>query len=340
MYDPDANTWTQLTDLPQTQWAMGFVASGGKWAPIANSINTLYRGASACGFYKIGGSSGGFSPVANSEVFPGLTDCGTVIADATWLTENPASGTVNPSRQLQSTITFTASASSQPGTYLATISAKSNDPVSGNIAIPVTMTVPAPAGWGQVHGRVYSLGYCDSNPALLAKAEVAIMTSTGVTATLTQDAAGDPWAWWAPAGPVTITVSMPNYVTQSTVVNVAAGQGLNQDTSLRWLHNCGSVMPSPITLTIGANKTVKVPIKLVNHGTLAWNWSLSESSSWLSITGATSGSTGADSFLPSQLTVNTTGFVSGGTYTALLNVTHNDDQKPNPLIVQVTVHVP
>ena len=101
VYDPDTDIWTPLADLPQTQWGMGYAAANGKlyisdgahsetstrvgyvydptsnsWSSIANSINTVYRGGSACGLYKIGGSTGGFSPVTNSEVFPGLTGCG------------------------------------------------------------------------------------------------------------------------------------------------------------------------------------------------------------------------------------------------------------------------
>jgi hypothetical protein len=102
VYDPDTNIWTPLADLPQTQWGMAYAAANGKlyisggansgtlsmagyaydptgdsWSPIANSINAVYRGGSACGLYKIGGSStGGFSPVTNSEVFPGLASCG------------------------------------------------------------------------------------------------------------------------------------------------------------------------------------------------------------------------------------------------------------------------
>ena len=31
-------------------------------------------GGAACGFYKIGGDSGGFSPIADSEVLPGFDE--------------------------------------------------------------------------------------------------------------------------------------------------------------------------------------------------------------------------------------------------------------------------
>ena len=32
----------------------------------------MFRGGGACGFYKIGGSPGGFNPVTKSEVLPGF----------------------------------------------------------------------------------------------------------------------------------------------------------------------------------------------------------------------------------------------------------------------------
>ena len=119
-YDPAANAWTPKANMLQTQWGMGFTSAGGKlwisggvtdnfatvtnetfvydpagnvWSPEANSNNTLYRGGSACGFYKIGGSSGSFTPVPNSEVYPGLTACGSS-ADVPWLSELPISGTL------------------------------------------------------------------------------------------------------------------------------------------------------------------------------------------------------------------------------------------------------
>jgi len=71
----------------------GFVYTPGTnaWTTLPNSNNTLYRGGSACGFYKIGGSSGGFAPVVNSELLPGYSPCGT--SPIPWLAIRPATGT-------------------------------------------------------------------------------------------------------------------------------------------------------------------------------------------------------------------------------------------------------
>ena len=127
VYDPGADSWTPLAAMPQTQWAMGYVASDGLlyisggvtdnfgtvtnegfvydpsqdlWTPIANSNNSVYRGGSACGFYKVGGSIGGFSPVADSEVYPDLTNCGAT-KDVVWLSEDPIEGTIAPDTGVQ-----------------------------------------------------------------------------------------------------------------------------------------------------------------------------------------------------------------------------------------------
>ncbi len=235
-------------------------------------------------------------------------------------------------------VTFDAGAVQQPGTYSAALSVQSADPVSGTYVLPVTMTVSAPPTWGQAHGRVYGLGHCDTAPALLMGAQVMLTTSNGITHTFTQQTT-DPWSWWAAPGPMTITASAPGYATQSIVTQIQAGQGINQDFNLRWLHNCGGVTPSPVALYLPPNMTATVPINLANRGMLSWTWALSEASTWLSISGPWAGTTAPDSSLPSQLTIDTTGMLLGATHTALVNVTHDDDQQPNPLplAVQVTI---
>ena len=46
------------------------------WADLPNSNTARYRGGMACGLYKIGGSSGGFTATVDSEMLPGFEDCG------------------------------------------------------------------------------------------------------------------------------------------------------------------------------------------------------------------------------------------------------------------------
>ena len=100
-YDPGADSWTAIPDAPVDTWASGYtVANGtlivnggvqgavitnrtfaydpaaGAWSDLPNSNTARYRGGMACGAYKIGGSSGGFTATVDSETLPGFEDCG------------------------------------------------------------------------------------------------------------------------------------------------------------------------------------------------------------------------------------------------------------------------
>ena len=174
VYDSGADTWTAVAPIPQDQWAMGYVASDGllyisggvtdgfntitnegfvydpssdSWASIENSNNTLYRGGSACGFYKVGGSTGGFSPVPSSEVYPGLTNCGGGVADLPWVSENPTSGSVPPDSSMVVDVTFDTTGL-EVGDYTGSLRINTNDPGAGGnapassqIKIPLTLHV-------------------------------------------------------------------------------------------------------------------------------------------------------------------------------------------------------
>ena len=110
-FDPGANTWTAIADAPADNWASSYaVASGkllvvggsqggaisnagfafdpaaGSWSNLPNSNTARYRGGAACGFYKIGGSSGSFNAAPESEVLPGFEGCSESAADVSWMT--------------------------------------------------------------------------------------------------------------------------------------------------------------------------------------------------------------------------------------------------------------
>src|SRR5205814_2370789 len=99
------------------------------WTTLPNANNTLYRGGSACGFYKVGGSTGGFNPVKNVEALPGFNQCASA-GDVPWLSTNPTSFTIAPKTTVTVTVTLDASmtAVSQPGTYKALLTLQTNTP--------------------------------------------------------------------------------------------------------------------------------------------------------------------------------------------------------------------
>lgn len=183
VYDPGDNAWTPIADLPTDLWGSGYTtadnkllisggvtagntaitnegfqydpASGG-WSTLPASNNSLYRGGSACGFYKIGGSPGGqfVPPVASSEVLPGLVNCAEA-TDVPWLTETPTSLTLAPggSATVQVKVDASVPEITQPGTYSASLSVSTNTPYSVP-AVQVTMTVKPPPTWGKITGTV------------------------------------------------------------------------------------------------------------------------------------------------------------------------------------------
>lgn len=270
-YDPGSDSWTQLADMPQTQWAMGYTISddqlyisggvtnnfndvtnegfvydtgGDSWTAIENSNNTNYRGGSACGLYKIGGSSGGFNPVPDSEVYPDLTNCGGV-TDVLWLSENPTSGTVLANDDSTIDVTFDAAQVTQPGDYLAHLRVKENTPYK-TPDVQVVMHVPLPADWGYLTGTVTGMLRCDLPGSALKKATVLVDTN-GTDYTLKTDADGKYLVAFPIAdGPATITASMNGYVTKFVSgVTIDHDNTTTQDFDLRLDAACIDVESIP-----------------------------------------------------------------------------------------------
>jgi PKD repeat protein len=188
--------------------------------------------------------------------------------DMPWLSEEPVTGTVEAGSSAVVSVTLDASPVSQPGTYWATLSVRSNDPVRPTINVPTTMTVSSLAGWGKLMGTVTGLRHCDAPGAPLANAEVLIQSSSGATWTVTTNVSGTYQLWLDQANsPLTIMVSHADYVTQTaTGVNVVASQTTIRNFDLRLYAPCVSANPSNLSavLTLGVSKTL--PLTISNSG--------------------------------------------------------------------------
>ena len=126
-FDPGANAWTAIPDAPADNWAASYAVANGKllvvggsqggaitnagfaydpatnsWANLPNANAPRYRGGAACGFYKIGGSSGGFTATEDSEVLPGFGECAEGGADVSWLTVDKSKVTLAPGETVTS----------------------------------------------------------------------------------------------------------------------------------------------------------------------------------------------------------------------------------------------
>jgi N-acetylneuraminic acid mutarotase len=263
-YNPATNAWSPLPDLPIVLWGAGYtgangvlVISGGvtgssntltnqgyaydpaarTWTAIANSNNTVYRGGSACGFYKVGGSTGGFNAVNKAEVLPGLDQCGAP-ADVTWLSETPTSFTVAPGATVSVAVTLDASAAvvTQPGAYAAQLTVKTNTPYQV-APVDVTMNVTPPTSWGKISGTVVGVN-CDGTVLPLAGATVQIDT-WAAHYTLKTDANGR-YALWLDHrnNPLQVIVAKDGWQPQTRQVKIVARQNTTADWKLLSAQTC------------------------------------------------------------------------------------------------------
>jgi N-acetylneuraminic acid mutarotase len=260
VYDPNADSWSQAADLPIDLWGSGYTTAGGKlivsggitrnsaaltnqgfsydpasdtWTPIPNSNNTLFRGGSACGLYKIGGvyqdEFGDQTPVASSEVLPGMIDCGET-NDVDWLSLNPATLTLAPGASATVTVTVNANVPdiTQPGTYTAAAVIGTDTPYAPQ-TVPVSMTVSPPKTWGKITGTVTG----PSGPLAYATIQV---QGKAADYTVSTDASGHYQLWLDVANdPLQVICADSGYVPQSATVKIKKGTTTTQDFSLQKL---------------------------------------------------------------------------------------------------------
>jgi hypothetical protein len=253
-YNPATNAWSPIASLPVVLWASGYTAANGMllvsggitdgsvltnvgyaydpvadaWSPIPNSNNTLFRGGSACGFYKIGGSTGRFNAVDRNEVLPGFDDCETS-GDVPWLSESPTTFTVAPGTRVQVTVTLDAADPSvtQPGDFAAKITFTTDTPYAV-APVGVTMSVTPPKTWGKIAGIVVGAA-CTGGDVPIAGATVQIDTWAN-NYTLFTEADGT-FALWLDKrnNPLTVIVAKDGWQPQTRLEKIKALQTTESD---------------------------------------------------------------------------------------------------------------
>jgi hypothetical protein len=258
-FDPAANAWSALPDMPFDLWGMAAVGANGKlllsggvtannttltnmgtafdpsidrWTELPNSNYAAYRGGSACGFYKIGGSTGSFSPIKNAELLPGYGQCGSS-ADVQWLSESTTDVTLAPGQSTSITLTMDASGAevTQPGTFAAALKVIHDTPYTIT-PIPVAMVVKPPASWGKITGTVTG-AVCGGSPAGIKGATVQL-NGWAQSFTLKTDAAGR-YALWVDArnNPIDMIVAKDGWTPQDAKAKVVKGQTTTKDFTLK-----------------------------------------------------------------------------------------------------------
>jgi hypothetical protein len=263
-YDPASDSWSPVADLPIDLWAMGYSTANGQllvsggvtngfntltnqgfaydpgsnaWTALPNSNNTLYRGGAACGFYKIGGSIGGFNPAKNSEMLPGYDQCAAT-TDVPWLSEDKTDVTIQPGDSATVTVSLNANIDTitQPGTYTAALNISAKTPYTV-APIPVALVVNPPKTWGKITGMVTGAG-CTGTPGPLTGATVAI-SSSQASYTLKTDKNGHYVLWLDTRNnPITEVASKDGWTPQTTSVKVTPLKTTTTNFTLKPDHTC------------------------------------------------------------------------------------------------------
>ncbi|MFG1660064.1 S8 family serine peptidase [Micromonospora chersina] len=253
-FDPGANAWTAVADAPADNWASSFAVANGKllvvggsqggaitnagfaydpatdsWANLPNANAPRYRGGAACGFYKVGGSSGGFTATKDSEVLPGFEECAEGPADVSWLTVDTSKVTLAPGAKVTVTVGMTANVD-QPGTYSASVAIKENTPYTVE-PVAVTMVAQPPTTWGKLMGTVSGTS-CQGATAPLPGAVVQV-DSWAMSWTFATDAGGR-YAYWMDRrnNPLTIIVAKDGWKPQTRQARISTATPTVEDFTL------------------------------------------------------------------------------------------------------------
>ncbi|MEH0929902.1 S8 family serine peptidase [Micromonospora sp. CPCC 205558] len=265
-YDPTAAAWTQLPDLPVELWGSQTAVAGGSlilsggltsdstsvtnrtvaydpgtrtWRQLANAQVAAFRGAMACGLYKIGGVRPA-GRLSEAEHLSGFGGCDT--ADAPWLATTPAAFTLAAGESKKITVTVTAAPEagvSQPGTYRAEFGLLTDTPYPVP-NVDVTVGVTAPADWGKIQGTVTGQSCAGQRLPLAASVRLNLAGTGGKTGyTVLADSQGR-YVYWLPAGTYQVVVSRDGWTSVAKRRTVEAGITLTYDVAVEPATACGS----------------------------------------------------------------------------------------------------
>ncbi|MEV4265685.1 S8 family serine peptidase [Kribbella sp. NPDC049584] len=255
VYDPGADSWTAIADAPADHWAASYAVAGGKllvvggvqagavtnagfsydpasdsWTALPNANLPRYRGGAACGFYKIGGSSGSFNATADSEALPGLEDCTESSADVSWMSLDKTEATLAPGQSTTVKVTLTANVD-QPGTYSGAVTIGENTPYTVP-AVGVTMNVTPPTTWSKLQGTVTGVSSSGATAAL--PGAIVEVDSWAQSYTFITDKNGQ-YAYWLDRrnNPLTLIAAKDGYKPQTRTTKLVAGTPVTENFALK-----------------------------------------------------------------------------------------------------------
>jgi N-acetylneuraminic acid mutarotase len=255
VYDPGSNSWSPIASMPIDLWGSAYGAANGllvvssgvtadgstltnqgysydpadnSWTAIPNAQYPRVRGGSSCGFYKIGGVDGsGLTP--DGEVLSGLTQCGGTVS-IPWLTDSPASMTLQPGQSVAVTLTLSATTAgqvTQPGTLSGQLGVEQDTPYDVS-PVDVVMQVTPPKSWGKISGTL-SGEDCTQTTAPLR----GVVYANGTTHLTLPTGADGTYAFWAPKGKETLEASAAGWIPQTVGAAIQAGKSATVNFTLR-----------------------------------------------------------------------------------------------------------
>lgn len=268
VYDPAADGWEALPDLPLDLWGSGYTTASGMlvinggvtndfstvtnrtigydpaasaWIDLPNSQLATYRGAAACGVYKAGGMPEPWVGTPEAEILEGLDGCGGGAGDVPWLSTSESSFTLAPGASKTVRVTMTATAQAgvdQPGTYTAGLTLVSDTPYQAP-ETDVTMTVTPPNSWGKIQGTA-TTEPCSGSPAgVKATIRIADLADPSVSYTVVADSAGA-YAYWLPRGRYDVIVAKDGWLPETLRHKVEPGITATVNFGLAPLVPCGT----------------------------------------------------------------------------------------------------
>jgi hypothetical protein len=213
-----------------TNAGFAYDPSAETWSALPNANLPRYRGGAACGFYKIGGSSGSFNATVDSEALPGLEDCAESSADVSWLSIDKTEATLAPGQSTAVKVTLTANVD-QPGTYSGAVTIGENTPYT---VAPVggTMKLTPPTTWSKLQGTVTGVSSSGASAAL--PGAIVQVDSWAQSYTFITDKDGK-YAYWLDRrnNPLTLIAAKDGYRPQTRTSRLVAGEILVEDFALK-----------------------------------------------------------------------------------------------------------
>lgn len=194
--------------------------------------------------------------------------------DVPWLSVNPTSGTTAGGGSSNVDVTLNATGLT-PGVYEAALCITSNDPLNPLVVVPVTMEVPLGEDGAIVEGTVESLGYCSTDPAAAAGAQVVITGANGSFNTTTDANGHYQVIMHIDESPVTVAVTAAGHIGASeTGVVLVAEESVTVNFSLELDAPCATANPEALGITLAPDSVGSETLTLNNAGAASYTWTI------------------------------------------------------------------